>query len=154
MRIDTGENTFECSVCFKSFFPKCNLNLHLRNNVNELPFDCLKCGPRFAEVRGKQSHGIRFEWRRFLCVNMCLPNVPWIGTCKQNILKKCHSNAQIPKKIIYLKNESIDIRLDTRRFAVYANVNSICFWNSIFLWIHMRVYHAGVTCVLHINPTY
>ncbi|XP_031624475.1 Krueppel-like factor 2 [Contarinia nasturtii] len=38
---------------------------HLRTHVKQLPFDCSKCGQRFADENAKQSHEDHCKRRRF-----------------------------------------------------------------------------------------
>ena len=46
----------ECLTCNKMFGKLCNVLDHVRTHANERPFDCSRCGQKFAQRGNRDRH--------------------------------------------------------------------------------------------------
>jgi len=50
MGMHSGENPFECNICFKRFPKKTDLEGHMRSHTGEKPFACSGCNKRLLSA--------------------------------------------------------------------------------------------------------
>ncbi|XP_032986847.1 zinc finger protein 248 isoform X2 [Rhinolophus ferrumequinum] len=55
-RAHSGEKTFECSECGKTFWEKSNLTQHQRTHTGEKPYECTECGKSFCQKPHLTNH--------------------------------------------------------------------------------------------------
>lgn len=75
MIIHTGENSFECSICCKSFIRNDVLQSHSMTHTDGLPHACSKCRRRFATSQEKQTHEMRCQRSLYACNHCHYKNV-------------------------------------------------------------------------------
>ena len=77
----TGEKSFRCPLCNKSFRLKWNLKMHMVIHIGEKPFLCHICGKSFGQKRilNQHLHIHEGEWNEnineWLEKDMCSPTM-------------------------------------------------------------------------------
>ncbi len=56
MRIHTGEHSYTCPQCGRSFTHRQTFNAHIRIHTGEKPFTCQKCGKSFTQIGNLKVH--------------------------------------------------------------------------------------------------
>uniref|UniRef100_A0A673W9K0 C2H2-type domain-containing protein n=1 Tax=Salmo trutta TaxID=8032 RepID=A0A673W9K0_SALTR len=67
----TGEKSYKCSVCEKSFNQKGNLNQHMLVHTGEKPFSCSVCGKCFTQKANLTAHQLSHTGEKPFSCSIC-----------------------------------------------------------------------------------
>ena len=64
-------HSYLCQICFKTFWKKQSLNIHVKLHTKARPFDCVVCGNKFKTKPGLKQHMISHSTERPHCCELC-----------------------------------------------------------------------------------